>query len=221
MKKILIIVFLNLFIIIFNVNSQEVKEIKKKYSVSNSEINFLHDISLYNLDGSINVVVEIPSGSIEKWEVNQEGSEIVLNLKVNNFRHINYLGYPANYGFIPKTLLPYEANGDGDSIDVLIIGNQLQTGQIVRCNVIGMLEMNDQNLIDNKILCIEKNSKAIKANSIDDIRKVAPGMLEIIEIWFKNYKGETMEIIKYSKKNIARKFISDGNNYYLKSIKKN
>lgn len=218
MKKILFLLLINLILIFNYSNSEEIKDNKKLYSIKNSNINFLHDIEIYNLDGSINVVVEIPAGSIEKWELNTKGDAIDLTLKNNTFRKIDYLGYPVNYGFIPKTLLPFDINGDGDAVDVLILGKQLNTGQIVRCNVVGMLEMMDQSLIDNKIICLQQNSHFDRANSIPDLKKLAPGILNIIEIWFTNYKGEKIEITSISKKKKTIKFIRDANKYYLKNI---
>ena len=220
MKKYIILINLFLILISSSLKADEIKSKLKKFSKSNSEINFLDGIEIYNLDNSINVVVEIPSGSIEKWELNETGNAIELNIKKNNFRYINYLGYPANYGFIPKTLLPVELNGDGDAVDVIILGKQLQTGQVVRCNAIGMLNIKDQSLTDNKVICVESSSKLNKANSLKDLKLIAPGILEILEIWFNNYKGESVEILNYSKRKETFKFINDANKHYSKRIKK-
>lgn len=179
-----------------------------------SNINFIKDIEIFNLDGSINAVIEIPSGSILKRKVNEQGNKIELSIKDGKFKQLNYLGYPANYGFIPKTLLPYQLNGDGDTVDVLVLGRQFKVGQIIRCKLIGMLEIKDQKLIDNKVICIDFKSELIKANNLDDLKKIAPGALEIIEIWFKNYKGEILEIIKYSNKKKTINFINDANSNF-------
>ena len=219
MKKYIFLINLFLILISSSLKADEIKSKLKKFSKSNSEINFLDGIEIYNLDNSINVVVEIPSGSIEKWELNETGNAIELNIKNNNFRYINYLGYPANYGFIPKTLLPVELNGDGDAVDVIILGKQLQTGQVVRCNAIGMLNIKDQSLTDNKVICVEPSSKLNKANSLKDLKLIAPGILEILEIWFNNYKGESVEILNYSKRKETFKFINDASKHYSKRIK--
>ena len=219
MKKYIFLINLFLILISSSLKDDEIKSKLKKFSKSNSEINFLDGIEIYNLDNSINVVIEIPSGSIEKWELNETGNAIELNIKNNNFRYINYLGYPANYGFIPKTLLPVELNGDGDAVDVIILGKQLQTGQVVRCNAIGMLNIKDQSLTDNKVICVEPSSKLNKANSLKDLKLIAPGILEILEIWFNNYKGESVEILNYSKRKETFKFINDASKHYSKRIK--
>ena len=54
----------------------------------------------------------------------------------NKPRIINYLGYPANYGMIPKTLLKKENGGDGDPLDVIVLGPPESKGSIVKCKII-------------------------------------------------------------------------------------
>ena len=71
-----------------------------------NHLNLIKDISLFNDDGTINVVIEINAGSNEKWEVSDNGDEIIHTLKNNKKRMINYLPYPYNYGFVPQTSGP-------------------------------------------------------------------------------------------------------------------
>ena len=59
-----------------------------------------------NQSGDINVVVEIPTGSTEKWEVTKPDGELKWEFKDGKPRIVKYLGYPGNYGMIPQTLLP-------------------------------------------------------------------------------------------------------------------
>lgn len=213
MRKLIIQILIYFITIQTYLMSDEIsRENSLKTRISN--INFIKDIEIFNLDGSINAVIEIPSGSILKRKVNEQGNKIELSIKDGKFKQLNYLGYPANYGFIPKTLLPYQLNGDGDTVDVLVLGRQFKVGQIIRCKLIGMLEIKDQKLIDNKVICIDFKSELIKANNLDDLKKIAPGALEIIEIWFKNYKGEILEIIKYSNKKKTINFINDANSNF-------
>ena len=219
MKKFLIIfslIFINISAVTF---SQNISKKLNNYRITNKEINFKHHIETYNLDNSLNVIIEIPSGSIEKWEVNESGEAIELGIKKDNFSFIEYLGYPANYGFLPKTLLPTRDGVNGEAVDAIVLGPQLRTGQIVRCNVIGMLNINNQNLIDSKVICIDKSSDLNKYNSIKDLQSMSPGILKIIEIWFKNYQVEFVEILNYSKKNDAFKFIKKAQELYSKEIK--
>ena len=85
------------------------------------EKNLISDIYPFNEDGTINVVVEIPAGTLEKWEVTKDGTQIKQKIDNNKIRTIEYLAYPFNYGFIPQTIVPVEDGGDGDQLDIIII----------------------------------------------------------------------------------------------------
>lgn len=88
-------------------------------------INYLHDISAFTADSLIQVVIEIPAGTNQKWEVNKETGHIEWDqLTPDSMRIIDYLAYPANYGFVPQTLLSKESGGDGDPVDVFVLGLQ-------------------------------------------------------------------------------------------------
>ena len=76
--------------------------------------NFLSDYSPKNSDGTINVVVEIPTGTIAKWEVTKPEGKLEWEFKEGKPRIVKYLGYPGNYGMIPRSILPKELGGDGD-----------------------------------------------------------------------------------------------------------
>ena len=55
----------------------------------------------------------------------KDGELIKLEFKNGKPRIINYIGYPVNYGFIPKTLLPTSEGGDGDQLDILVLASLL------------------------------------------------------------------------------------------------
>ena len=177
--------------------------------------NFISQHEAFNENNSINVVIEIPSGTNEKWEVSKDGMQIELEFNNGIPRQINYLGYPANYGFIPKTLLPLSEQGDGDAVDVVLLGPKLDRGSVVKAEVISMLVMFDNGQIDNKIIAVLENSKfSNSTSSVDFFRKKYPGLLDIIQLWFTNYKGVNLVIKGYTNKKRARNFIIKANEYY-------
>ena len=161
---------------------------KSEYSLS-SGLNYLSDIEPINSDGSINVVVEIPTGTNEKWEVSKETGDIEWEFKKGKPRIVKFLGYPTNYGMIPRTLLSKDKGGDGDPLDVILIGSYIPRGNIVSGKVIGVLKMLDGGEIDDKLLMIQKDSPLYKANSTEELKEEFPGALSIIEKWFESYKG--------------------------------
>tara|TARA_B100001173_G_C15798294_1_gene466508 strand:- start:72 stop:728 length:657 start_codon:yes stop_codon:yes gene_type:complete len=180
------------------------------------EKNFISGYDSKNINGSYNAVIEIPAGSNEKWEVSKDGELIKLEFKNGKPRIINYIGYPVNYGFIPKTLLPTSEGGDGDQLDILVFSQSpLQRGQVVEVKIIGMLKMKDKGLLDNKILAIlDDNSGFYRINSLNQLDNQYPGILEIIRIWFSNYK-ETIPLIDgYEKKVKTIKLIEKSIKFY-------
>ncbi len=84
--------------------------------------NFLTDYEPVNRDGTINVVVEIPTGTTAKWEVTKPDGKLQWEFKRGKPRVVKYLGYPGNYGMLPRTLLAKEDGGDGDPLDVIVLG---------------------------------------------------------------------------------------------------
>jgi inorganic pyrophosphatase len=108
---------------------------KDEYTVVGPK-NLTTDIAPLNDDGTVNAVIEIPAGTNAKWETDPKTGAIAWELKEGKPRLIKYLGYPANYGMIPKTL-----GGDKDTLDVIVIGRQLLRGDIVKVSVIGALKL--------------------------------------------------------------------------------
>tara|TARA_B100001093_G_scaffold507829_1_gene568990 strand:- start:228 stop:872 length:645 start_codon:yes stop_codon:yes gene_type:complete len=152
-------------------------------------INYIEDISPINEDGTINVVIEIPAGTTQKWEISKTEGSLERELIDGLPRSISYLGYPGNYGIIPRTLLSKISGGDGDPLDVLLLGPALERGSVVPSKVIGKLNMIDGGEIDHKLIAVQKNSAFFEINSLLDLDITFPGVSTIIELWFKNYKG--------------------------------
>ena len=120
----------------------------------------------FNDNGSVNALIEIPAGTLEKWEYNKSTRKIELELVNNKPRIINYLGYPANYGMIPKTLLPKNNGGDGDPLDVIVIGPSETKGNIVKCKIIGVLKLIDNSEQDDKLIAISYKSNLHNVNDL-------------------------------------------------------
>ena len=208
MQKINLIFFSIISIIIF---------LPKAYA---DEKNLISDIFPFNEDGTINAVVEIPAGTLEKWEVTKDGSQIKQKIKNNKIRTIDYLAYPFNYGFIPQTILPAEEGGDGDQLDIIIIGSSVKRGSVLKVKPIGTIIALDNNEIDSKIVSVAVNNLQIsRLNSIDDLEKNYIGLFEIIKIWIENYKGEAIEIKNILGKKATKEYIKKYHEIFLLSSK--
>ena len=130
-----------------------------------------------NDDVNINALIEISAGTLEKWEYNKETKKIELELVNDKPRIINYLGYPANYGMIPKTLLAKKNGGDGDQLDVIVIGPPEPIGNIVKCKIIGILYLVDNFEQDDKLIAISHDSNLKKINDISELNDNYDGIL--------------------------------------------
>jgi len=140
-------------------------------------------------DGDINVIVEIPAGSDGKWEVDKQDGALRWEFKKGKPRIVNYIGYPGNYGMVPSTLLSEELGGDGDPIDVLILGPSLPRGSVVAARLVGVLKMLDGGELDDKLLAVMPSTSLVAVGDIADLDALFPGVTTIVETWFANYKG--------------------------------
>ena len=207
-----------LYIILINFNQMSYAENLNSNTKITGKKNYLHEIPTFNEDNSLNVVVEIPVGSNEKWEVSKIDGSIRRERKNNSFRLIKYIPYVSNYGFVPQTLQPVDQGGDGDPVDVILIGERFERGSIIKSKILGVLKMTDEGMIDNKIVAVPLDSNVIKVkyiNSIKDLNKNYPGVLDILSIWFKNYKfSGQVEIEEYDNINEAIKIINNSKKPY-------
>lgn len=206
MKKIYLLILFNIFFLL-------------SYNSWSSSKNYVSDINPFNLDGSINVVVEIPAGTIEKWEISKDGSQIKQEINENKKRVIDYLAYPFNYGFIPQTYLPASEGGDGDPLDIIIIGESVERGSVLKVKPIGTIILLDNNQIDSKVIGLMINDLNISSsNSVGDLEKNYSGVMEIIKLWIQNYKGEILEIKRILGRNGTKNYI---NTYHEKFLLEN
>ena len=90
-------------------------------------------------------VIEIEKGSKNKYEMDKETGALRLDRILYTSTH-----YPANYGFIPRTWAE-----DGDPLDVLVLCSEtIRPLSLVECYPIGVLTMEDQGSVDEKIIAI-------------------------------------------------------------------
>ncbi len=109
----------------------------------------------------IYVIVEIPKGSRNKYELSKELGVLKLSRVLFSSLH-----YPGDYGLIPRTF--YE---DGDPLDVLVFNNEPTfPGCVIEARPIGIFKMLDKDLPDDKILAVPANDPLFKDyQTIDDI----------------------------------------------------
>jgi len=172
--------------------------------------NFLTDYPALRKDGTVNMVVEIPAGTTAKWEVSHSGDEMEWELKDGKRRIVHYLGYPGNYGMIPGSLQDPETGGDGDALDVLLLGNALPRGSVVAVRPIGVLKLIDTGERDDKILAVPVEGPLAGIRSLEDLDAELPGARTIVETWFTNYKGPGRMVSNgYAEADVAQATVRD------------
>jgi len=179
--------------------------------------NLIKDFENLNEDKTINVVVEIPKGSNKKWEVSKISGSLVREFYMGKPRLIDYGVYPVNYGMIPQTVLPARLAGDGDPLDVIIFGEKLTQGKIVKVRPVGVMRMKDSGEQDDKILAVPLSQDYKNIKNLGDLEKFKPQKLSEVIKWFESYKGQNIiEFKRLDKIDEAYKMINQSSRYYKK-----
>jgi inorganic pyrophosphatase len=151
-------------------------DVTAQVSILKGERNFLTGYDPHNLDGTVNAVIEISAGTTAKYETIKKTGMIELEQKNGAPRYVQYLGYPVNYGLIPRTVLPKSKGGDGDPLDALVLGAAVPTGSIVKTRPLGVLTLVDGGEKDDKIILAAENSPFAVCRDIDDLNARFPGV---------------------------------------------
>ncbi len=126
---------------------------------------------------NIDVVIEIPRGSRNKYEMDHERGVIRLDRRL-----FSATVYPADYGFIPDTL-----GEDGDPLDALVLlEDPTFPGCWVEARPVGVLWMQDEKGPDAKIICVPPLEPGWK--DVTDLRELPERLLEEIKHFFDVYK---------------------------------
>lgn len=142
-----------------------------------------------NVPAEVNVVVEIPmNGDPVKYEVDKATGALFVDRFIATAMH-----YPVNYGYIPNTL-----SLDGDPADVLVITPvPLVHGAVIRCRLIGVLNMTDESGEDAKLLAVPISKLSKMYENIHTYQDIPQPLLQSIEHFFTHYKD--LEVGKWVK----------------------
>lgn len=133
-----------------------------------------------NVPDEINVIIEIPmNGAPVKYEVDKASGALFVDRFMSTA-----MFYPANYGYIPKTL-----SEDGDPVDVLVVTPvPLANGVVIPCRPVGMLKMIDEAGPDAKLLAVPTTKLTKMYENIHTYTDLPRHLLLSLEHFFEHYK---------------------------------
>ena len=154
----------------------------------------------------VNVIVEVPLGGEPiKYELDKDSGALF----VDRFLY-TAMRYPCNYGFIPHTL-----SNDGDPTDVMVVGNRaLMPGSVIRARPVGVLMMEDEAGIDEKIVAVPHQKLSQYYDNIQAYTDLPSILLDRISHFFEHYKDlepdKWVKILGWEDREKAGKLILEG-----------
>lgn len=125
----------------------------------------------------VSVVIEIPRGSRVKYELDKPSGLLRVDRILYSAVH-----YPANYGFVPRSYC-----GDGDPLDVLVLGNEpVVPMAIMVARPIGVMHMADEGQSDDKIIAVHVHDPAF--TEITELEQLSAHTALEIRRFFQDYK---------------------------------
>jgi inorganic pyrophosphatase len=146
-----------------------------------------HDIYVDDqlIDREFPVVIEVPKGSKNKYELDKETGFLRLDRVLYSAVH-----YPANYGFVPRTYCD-----DGDPLDALVLGQEpVFPLTIVEARAIGVMRMRDDKGIDDKIIAVSVRDPAVAEYT--DRTQLPPHTEREIKRFFQDYKVLEQKVVE-------------------------
>ncbi len=139
-------------------------------------MNLLHDIAPGTRD-EMNVIVEIPKFSKNKYEIDKATGIIALDRVMHSAQD-----YPFDYGFVPQTLFD-----DGDALDVVLITTHpLAPGILVKARPVAIMEMIDGGDRDDKIVAVPVDDP--RFDDVRDITDLNKHFIKEMTHFFETYK---------------------------------
>ena len=149
------------------------------------QLTYSHAVPKLPAPDCIHVVIEIPRGSRNKYEIDHETNRVYLDRRL-----FTATTYPADYGFVPDTL-----GGDGDPLDALVLlDDPVYPGVWVEARPIGVLFMEDEAGEDAKLICVPPREG--RWDLVTDLADLTPQLVAEIQHFFEVYK--TLEPGKHS-----------------------
>jgi len=172
----------------------------------------LHEVEPGNAD-SMNVIIEIPRGSKNKYEIDKKTGLIALDRAAHTAQD-----FPFDYGFVPQTWWD-----DDDPIDVIVLTTfPLHPGVLVRVRPVGLMNMIDGGDADDKIIGVPVDDP--RWEDVRDLSDINKHTLKEMQHFYENYKklqdGEHIEITGFKDASAAKGVFERGRKLYMERVAK-
>ena len=158
------------------------------------------------MNNVVEAIIEIPMGTKNKYEIDKKSNRIKLDRVL-----YTTMSYPAEYGYIDKTL-----SLDGDPLDILVLSTEKTfPGCVVDARIVGYLDVIDNGDADQKVIAVVNRDP--RFDHIQELSDIPESTLEIIKDFFKTYKTLQkieVEIKDYHSKEDALKLLEENRKLY-------
>lgn len=170
----------------------------------------VEELPTYTENGHLQAIIEIPAGTNRKVIYAPTSRNFVVEQKFGEDRVIDFLPYPANYGFIPSTRVHSEKGGDGDPLDVFILAESLPSAVSIEVIPIALIETEDNGELDPKLLAVPaaESRQIVDAQTLGELEKTYPAVKDILTLWLTNYDpADSVRVLNWKNEEEAKQAV--------------
>jgi inorganic pyrophosphatase len=136
----------------------------------------------YNGKRQLQAVIEVPAGSAVKHHYNRQTKAFEAEQQAGKDRVIEFLPYPANFGFIPST----ETNAQAKPLEIMVLGDRVEQGTVLEVIPIGVLQLETAGELDHKIVAVPARPSERTVNAVDfnALTRDYAAVKTMLQLWF-------------------------------------
>jgi inorganic pyrophosphatase len=136
----------------------------------------------YNTKKQLQAVIEVPAGSATKLHYNRQTKTFEAEQQAGKDRVVNFLPYPANFGFIPST----ETNAQAKPLEIIVITGSVEAGTVMEVIPVGLLQLETNGELDHKIVAVpaRPSERTVNASDFNSFTADYPAVKAILQQWF-------------------------------------
>ncbi|MDX5418460.1 MAG: inorganic diphosphatase [Hymenobacteraceae bacterium] len=136
----------------------------------------------YTSQKQLQAVIEVPAGSATKLRYNRQSKAFETEKHAGQDRIVNFLPYPANFGFIPST----ETNAQKKPLEVVVIAGSMEAGTVMEVIPVGVLQLETDGELDHKIVAVpaRPSERTVNASDYNSFTADYPAVKAILQQWF-------------------------------------